>query len=148
MSSERATRATTSQPFRQLPNTAPTTQTYTQIHRILRLPRLRQWHLQSALPTTFCAQQHPRPLDNCQILPLPRKHTFRYTECYAYHDFGNGIFKVLRLPRFRESRAARATTSQPFRQLPNAIPTTQTPIQIYRMLCLQRLRQRNNTPIL
>ena len=68
------------------------------------------------------ARQHPSPLDSCQMLPLPRKHTLRCTECCACHDFGNGISKVLRPPRFREPRAARATTSQPFRQLPNAAP--------------------------
>ena len=166
----RAARATTSQPFRQLPNAAPATQTHTQMHRMLRLPQLRQWHLQSAAPATisrpepraqqhpspldscqmlplprkhtlrcteYCAcldfaspepraRQHPSPLDSCQMLPLPRKHTLRCTECCACHDFGNGISKVLRLPRFREPRAARATTSQPFRQLPNAAPATQT----------------------
>ena len=70
------------------------------------------------------ARQDPSPLDSCQMLPLPRKHTLRCTECCACHDFGNGIFKVLRLSRFREPRAARATTSQPFRQLPNAAPAT------------------------
>ena len=165
----RAARATTSQPFRQLPNAAPATQTHTQMHRMLRLPRLRQWHLQSAAPATFSrarsrarqwhlqsaahsdaqntapattsamaspkccachdfasheprARQHPSPLDSCQMLPLPRKHTLRCTECCACHDFGNGIFSLLRLPRFRKPRAARATTSQPFRQLPNAAP--------------------------
>ena len=197
----RAARATTSQPFRQLPNAAPATQTHTQMHRMLRLPRLRQWHLQSAAPATILrapsrardnipalqtaakccschanthsdaqntapattsamaspkccachdfaspelrARQHPSPSDSCQVLPLPRKHTLRCTECCACHDFGNGISKVLRLPRFREPRAARATTSQPFRQLPNAAPATQTHTQMHRMLRLPRLRQRH-----
>ena len=75
------------------------------------------------------------------MLPLPRKHTLRCTECCACHDFGNGISKVLRLPRFREPRAAHTTTSQPFRQLPNAAPATQTHTQMHRMLRLPRLRQ-------
>ena len=79
------------------------------------------------------ARQHPSPLDSCQMLSLPSKHTLRCTECCACHDFGNGIFTVLRLPRFREPRAARATTSQPFRQLPNAAPATQTHTQMHRM---------------
>ena len=76
------------------------------------------------------ARQHPSPLDSCQMLPLPRKHTLRCTECCACHDFGHGI-------------SARATTSQPFRQLPNAAPATQTHAQMYRMLRLPRLRQRH-----
>ena len=148
----RAARATTSHPFRQLPNAAPATQTHAQMHRMLRLPRLRQWHLQSAAPATIPraskrpgprARQHPSPLDSCQMLPLPRKHTLRCTECCACHDFGNGISKVLRLPRFRAPRAARATTSQPFRQPPNAAPATQTHAQMHRMLRLPRLRQRH-----
>ena len=101
------------------------------------------------------ARQHPSPLDSCQMLPLPRKHTLRCTESCACHDFGNGISKVLRLPRFREPRAAlgygiskvlrlprfrelravRATTSQPFRQLPNAAPPTQTHTQMHSCAC-------------
>ena len=80
-------------------------------------------------------------LDSCQTLPLPSKHTLRCTKCCACHDFGNGISKVLRLSRFRAPRAARATTSQPFRQLPNAAPATQTHAQMRRMLRLPRLRQ-------
>ena len=80
-------------------------------------------------------------LDSCQTLPLPSKHTLRCTECCACHDFGNGISKVLRLSRFRAARAARATTSQPFRQLPNAAPATQTHTPMHRMLRLPRLRQ-------
>ena len=142
----RAARATTSQPFRQLPNAAPATQTHTQMHRMLRLPT-------SAMASPKCcachdfaspeprARQHPSLLDSCQMPPLPRKHTLRCTECCACHDFGNCISKVLRLPRFREPRAARATTSQPFRQLPNAAPATQTHTQMHRMLRLPRLRQ-------
>ena len=50
------------------------------------------------------ARQHPIPLDSCQMLPLPRKHTLRCTECCACHDFGNGISKVMRLPRFGARR--------------------------------------------
>ena len=80
-------------------------------------------------------------LDSCQTLPLPRKHTLRCTECCACHDFGNGVSKVLCLPRFRAPLAARATTSHPFRQLPNAAPATQTHAQMHRMLRLPRLRQ-------
>ena len=196
----RAVRATTSQPFRQLPHAAPAHKhTHTQMHRMLRLPRLRQWQsaapasisrpptrardnipdLQTAAKCCPChanthsdaqksapattsamafpkccachafaspkprsamaspkccachdfaslaeprARQHPSPLDSCQMLPLSHKHTLRCTECCACHDFGNGISQVLRLPRFREPRAARATTSQPFRQLPHAAP--------------------------
>ena len=142
----RAARATTSQPFRQLPNAAPATQTHTQMHRMLRLPRLRQWHLQSAAPATISqapsrARDNIPALDSCQTLPLPRKSTLRCTECCACHDFGNGIFKVLRLPRFREPRAVRATTPQPFRQLPNAAPATQTHTQMHIMLRLPRLRR-------
>ena len=89
------------------------------------------------------ARQHPIPLDSCEMLPLPRKPTLRCTECCACHNFGNGISKVLRLPRFRAPRAARATTSQPLRQLPNAAPATQTHTQMHRMLRLPRLRQRH-----
>ena len=55
----------------------------------------------------------------------------------------NGIAKVLRLPRFRTPPAARATTSCPSRQLPNATPATQTHTQMHRMLRLPRLRQRH-----
>ena len=104
------------------------------ISKVLRLPRFRA-------PRAARARQHPIPLDSCQMLPLPRKHTLRCTECCACHDFGNDISKVLRLPRFRTPRAARATTSQPFRQLPNATPATQTHTQMHRMLRLPRLRQ-------
>ena len=89
------------------------------------------------------ARQHPGPLDSCQVLPLPRKHTLRCTECCACHDFGNGISKVLRLPRFRAPRAARATTSQPFRQPAKAAPAAQTHAQMHRMLRLPRLRHRH-----
>ena len=101
------------------------------------------------------ARQHPVPLDSCRMRPLPHKHTPRCTECCACHDFGNGIAKVLRLPqfrngiakvlrlpRFRTPPAARATTSCPSRQLPNATPATQTHTQMHRMLRLPRLRQR------
>ena len=142
-----AARATTSCPSRQLPNATPATQTHTQMHRMLRLPRLRQRHPQ---------RQHPVPLDSCRMRPLPHKHTPRCTECCACHDFGNGIArvlrlprfrngiaKVLRLPRFRTPPAARATTSCPSRQLPNATPATQTHTQMHRMLRLPRLRQRH-----
>ena len=48
-----AARAPTSCPFRQPQISAPATQTHTQMHRMLRLPRLRQWHLQSAAPATI-----------------------------------------------------------------------------------------------
>ena len=102
------------------------------------------------------ARQHPVPLDSCRMRPLPHKHTPRCTECSACHDFGNGIAKVLclprfrngiakvlRLPRFRTPPAARATTSCPSRQLPNATPATQTHTQMHRMLRLPRLRQRH-----
>ena len=114
------------------------------ISKVLRLPRFRA--PRAARATTSQrpeprARQHPIPLDSCQMLPLPSKHTLRCTECCACHDFGSGIFKVLRLPRFRAPRAARATTSQPFRQLPNAAPATQTHTQMHRMLRLPRLRQ-------
>ena len=129
-------------PFRQLPNAAPAKQTHAQMHRMLRLPRLRQWHLQSAAPATIPrAPTTSQPFRRCQMLPLPRKHTLRCTECCACHDFGNGISKVLRLPRFREPRAARATTSQPFRQLLNAAPATQTHTQMHKILRLPRLRR-------
>ena len=127
-----AARATTSCPSRQLPNATPATQTHTR------------------------ARQHPVPLDSCRMRPLPHKHTPRCTECCACHDFGNGIAKVLRLPRFRNGiakvlrlprfrtpPAARATTSCPSRQLPNATPATQTHTQMHRMLRLPRLRQRH-----
>ena len=87
------------------------------------------------------ARQHPVPLDSCRMLPLPHKHTPRCTECSACHDFGNGIAKVLRLPRFRTPPAARAPTSCPSRQLPNATPATQTHTQMHRMQRLPRLRQ-------
>ena len=103
------------------------------IFKVLRLPRFRA--------PRAGARQHPSPLDSCQMLPLPSKHTLRCTECCACHDFGNGISKVLRLPRFRAPRAARATTSQPFRQLPNAAPATPAHTQMHRMLRLPRLRQ-------
>ena len=101
-----------------------------------------QRHRQSAAPATIShaprrARQHPVPLDSCRMRPLPHKHTPRCTECCACHDFGNGIAKVLRLPRFRNGiakvlrlprfrtpPAARATTSCPSRQLPNATPAT------------------------
>ena len=99
------------------------------------------------------ARQHPVPLDSCRTQPLPHKHTPR---CCACHDFGNGIAKVLRLPRFRNGiakvlrlprfrtpPAARVTTSCPSRQLPNATPATQTHTQMHRMLRLPRLRQRH-----
>ena len=89
------------------------------------------------------ARQHPVPLDSCRMLPLPHKHTPRCTECCACHDFGNGIAKVLRLPRFRTPPAARAPTSCPSRQLPNATPATQTHTQMHRMQRLPRLRQRH-----
>ena len=91
-----------------------------------------------------------RPLYGCDY------RAPRCTECSACHDFGNGIAKVLRLPRFRNGiakvlrlprfrtpPAARATTSCPSRQLPNATPATQTHTQMHRMLRLPRLRQRH-----
>ena len=93
-----------------------------------------------------------RPLYGCDY------RAPRCTECCACHDFGNGIAKVLRLPRFRNGiakvlrlprfrtpPAARATTSCPSRQLPNATPATQTHThtQTHRMLRLPRLRQRH-----
>ena len=91
-----------------------------------------------------------RPLYGCDY------RAPRCTECSACHDFGNGIAKVLclprfrngiakvlRLPRFRTPPAARATTSCPSRQLPNATPATQTHTQMHRMLRLPRLRQRH-----
>ena len=121
----------------------------TQMHRMQRLPRLRQRHRQSAAPATIShappprARQHPVPLDSCRMLPLPHKHTPRCTECCACHDFRNGIAKVLRLPRFRTPPAARAPTSCPSRQLPNATPATQTHTQMHRMQRLSRLRQQH-----
>ena len=91
-----------------------------------------------------------RPLYGCDY------RAPRCTECSACHDFGNGIAKVLRLPRFRNGiakvlrlprfrtpPAARATTSCPSRQLPNATPATQTHTQMHKMLRLPRLRQRH-----
>ena len=105
---------------------------------------------------------HKRHPDAQNAAPaLPHKHTPRCTECCACHDFGNGIStprctecsachdrgngiaKVLRLPRFRTPPTARATTSCPSRQLPNATPATQTHTQMHRVLRLPRLRQRH-----
>ena len=103
------------------------------------LPRAGEDNLET-IPKNFEDDEAPA-LDSCQMLLLPRKHTLRCTEYCACHDFGNGISKVLRLPEFRKPRAARATTSQPFRQLPNAAPATQTHNQMHRMLRLPRLRQ-------
>ena len=108
-----AARATTSYPSRQLPNTTPATQTHTQMHRMLRLPR--------------CYACHDFGNGIAKVLYLPR--------------FRNGIAKMLHLPRFRTPPAARATTSYPSKQLPNATPATQTHTQIRRMLGLPRLRQ-------
>ena len=54
-------------PFRQLPNAAPATQTHAQMHRMLRLPRLRQWHLQSAAPATI-SRAPSRARDNIPSL--------------------------------------------------------------------------------
>ena len=142
-----AERATPSCPFKQLPNAAPAPQTHTRMHRLLRLPCHTNTppDAQNAAPATTSAtaspkcyachdfahappraRQHPVPLDSCRMLPLPHKHTPKCTECCAYHDFGNGIAKVLRLLRFRSPPAARAPTSCPSRQLPNATPATQT----------------------
>ena len=146
----RAARATTSQPFRQLPNAAPATHTHTHSDAqnaapattsAMASPKCCAWH-DFARPEPR-ARQHPIPLDSCQMLPRPRKHTLRCIECCACHDFGNGISKVPRLPRFRAPRAAHATTSHPFRHLPNAAPATQTHAQMHRMLRLPRLRQRH-----
>ena len=118
------------------------------IAKVLRLPRFRT--PPAARATTSC------PSRQLRMRPLPHKHTPRCTECCACHDFGNGIAKVLRLPqfrngiakvlrlpRFRTPPAARATTSCPSRQLPNATPATQTHTQMHRMLRLPRLRQRH-----
>ena len=158
-----AARATTSCPSRQLPNATPATQTHTQMRQRHRCA----CHDFATASPKCCAcddfarpppraRQHPVPLDSCRMRPLPHKHTPRCTECCACHDFGNGIAKVLRLPRFRNGiakvlrlprfrtpPAARATTSCPSRQLPNATPATQTHTQMHRMLRLPRLRQRH-----
>ena len=83
------------------------------------------------------ARQHPVPLDSCRMRPLPHKHTPRCTEYCGCHDFGNGIAKVLRLPRFRNGIAKVP------RLLPNATPATQTHTQMHKMLRLPRLRQRH-----
>ena len=118
------------------------------IFKVLRLPRFREPE-----PRT---RQHPSPLDSCQMLPLPRKHTLRCIECYAYHDFGNSISKVLRLPRFREPQAALGNSISKMlrlsrfrepraaaRQHPSPLDSCQT--QMHRMLRLllrlPRLRQ-------
>ena len=89
--SPRAARSTTSSPFKHLPNAAPATQTHTQMQKILRLPR------------NLCA-----------------------------------ISKVLRLSRRLSPRAARSTTSSPFRQLPHVAPATQTHTQMQKLLRLPR----------
>ena len=194
-----AARATTSQPFRQLPNAAPATQTQAQVHEVLCLPRFQHLPLQSAASATQDggpqprARQHPSPLDSSQMLPLPRKRKPRCTKYCACHDFATCLSKALRLPRemWAHSRArdntpalqtapkccpchanaspgtrstapattsalaspkccachsrwgptaARATTSQPFRQLPNAAPATQTQAQVHEVLRLPRFQ--------
>ena len=100
-----AARATTSQPFKQLPNAAPATPTQAQVREVLRLPRLQHLHLQSAASATRDggpqprARQHPSPLDSSQMLPLPRKRKPRYTKYCACHDFSTCPSKVLRVPR-------------------------------------------------
>ena len=75
-----------------------------------------------------------------QTLPLPHKHTPKSTKHCACHDFNTCISKVLRLPHKTESPTARSTTSQPFRQLPNAAPATQTHAQEHEALRLPRLQ--------
>ena len=169
-----AARATTSCPSRQLPNATPATQTHTQMHKMLRLPRLRQRHRQSAAPATI-SQRHrqsaapatishaprarattscpSRQLPNAspatqthtqmhRMLRLPRLRQ-RHRQSAAPATISQRHAKVLRLPRFRTPPAARATTSCPSRQLPNATPATQTHTQMHRMLRLPRLRQRH-----
>ena len=67
-----ATRATTSCPSRQLPNATPATQSHTQMHRMLRLPRLRQRHRQSAAPATI-SQRHRQSAAPATISHTPRR---------------------------------------------------------------------------
>ena len=177
-----AVRAPTSCPFRQPQNSAPATQTHTQMHRMLRLPRLRQWHLQSACLPRFRTPHATRATTSCPVRQLPNAapatishapcrardnntppdaqnaapattSAMASPKCCACHDFARppprarqhpvplDSCRMLRLPRFRTPRAARATTSCPFRQLPNAAPATQTHTQMHRMLRLPRLRQ-------
>ena len=100
-----AARTTTPQPCKQLPNAAPGTQTQTQVHEELRLPRFQHLQLQSPAPATqdrgpqARARQHPSPLNSFQTLPLAHKHKPRCTKYCACHDFSTCISKVLRLPR-------------------------------------------------
>ena len=135
-----AARATTPQPLRQLPNAAPATQTQAQVREVLRLPRLEHLHLQSAAPATRDggpqprARQHPSPLNSSQMLPLAHKRKPRCTKYCACHGFSTCLSKVLRLP------AARATTPQPFKQLPNAAPATPTRAQVHEALRLPRFQ--------
>ena len=106
-------------------------------------------------PTCYVFPKCPHTCTVCALYGCDYRAP-RCTECSACHDFGNGIAKVLRLPRFRKGiakvlrlprfrtpPAARATTSCPSRQLPNATPATQTHTQMHRMLRLPRLRQRH-----
>ena len=63
-----AARATTSNPIIEFSNAAPATQRHAQVHKVPRLPRFQQRHLQSAAPVTQIrgpqprARQHPIPL--------------------------------------------------------------------------------------
>ena len=83
-----AARATTPQPFRQLPNAAPATQTQAQVHEVLRLPRLQHLHLQSAAPATQDGSPQPRAPQH-----LPNAAPATQTQAQVH--------EVLRLPRFQ-----------------------------------------------
>ena len=75
-------------------------------------------HLPNAAPATQTHTQMQK------ILRLPRNL--------------QAISKVLRLSRRFSPRAARSTTSSPFRHLPNAAPATQTHTQMQKILRLPR----------
>ena len=140
-----AARSTTSNPFRHMPNAAPATQTHThtQMQKMLRLPRnlqtiskvlrlSRKTGPPAARSTTSSHFRHMR-----NAAPATQTHT-QMQEMLRLPRKLQAISKVLRLSRKTGPPAARSTTSNPFRHMPNAAPATQTHTQMQKMLRLPR----------
>ena len=102
-----AARATTSNPITEFSHAAPATQRHAQVHKMLRLPRFQQRHLQSAAPVTISATPSPK---RCACHANQGPPAARATTSNPITEFSHAapatqrhaqVHKMLRLPRLQ-----------------------------------------------